>query len=331
MRTATLQRYAPDLTPCRIDLSDNTNAWGMPPAAQRAIAGAELTPRYPTPYGDDLKAAIASYTGMPVEMIVTGCGSDDVLDSAIRALGRPGERLAFVTPTFVMIPAFAQLNGLVPVPVASFTDLATSGGRILYVCSPNNPTGAVVTRGEIEGLLGATRDDQVVLVDEAYAEFAGASVVDLTRMSDRVVVTRTMSKAFGLAGLRVGYGIARAKLVAAIETSRGPYKVSSVSERAAVAALSDGRDWMTTHVTLAIESRERLAVELRARGLEPLESAANFLFVPVANAVALAARLVGKGIRVRGFSEPSGLRITVGPWPVMQDVLDALDEVRQCE
>jgi len=329
MRTAAIARYSPDATPCRIDLSDNTNAWGMPPAARAAITSMELSARYPSAYSDELKTAISAYVGLPIDSIATGCGSDDVLDAAIRAFGRPGDRLVYPAPTFVMIPAFASLNGLVPEPTP-LDRLATSGARVIYLCSPNNPTGQLVIRSDIEAVLRQATSEQVVIVDEAYAEFAGESVVDLVAHHAQLVVTRTMSKAFGLAGLRVGYVLASPERIAAIETSRGPYMVSAVAEQAAVAALTIGRDWMRSRVALAIESRERLVVELRQRGLEPLDSAANFVFVPIPNALAVAAEMASSGVRVRAFGDPAGLRITVAPWPILQDALRALDEARRC-
>lgn len=312
-----------------IDVSDNTNAWGMPPAARDAIATAAPSSRYPTPFADDLKSAISAYIGLPTEMITTGCGSDDVLDATIRALGRPGSTLAFPAPTFAMIPTFASLNGQIPQPTP-LAALASTGARVIYLCSPNNPTGAVVSRKIIADLLWATTDDQVVIVDEAYAEFAGESVTDMVRGSNRLVVTRTMSKAFGLAGLRVGYGLACPELVATIEASRGPYKVGAIAERAAVAALTNDCGWMNERVRMAAEIRERLARELRRRGLEPLPSAANFLFIPMESAIAVAARMFERGVRVRAFADPPGLRVTVAPWDIMSQVLDVLDEARRC-
>ena len=314
----------------RIDLSDNTNAWGMPPAARRAIVEGEPTSRYPTPYADDFKAAVAAYARVPAECVTTGCGSDDVLDSTMRALSRPGDRITYELPTFSMIPVLASLNGLDRVPT-SFAAHAKSGARLIYVCSPNNPTGAVVSRSGIETLLGAITPEQIVIVDEAYVEFSGSSVVDLTREHPGLVVTRTMSKAFGLAGLRAGYAIANRELIERIEVARGPYKVSAVAERASVAALTEGQEWMREHASLAAASRDRLTGELRARGLEPQESAANFVFTPMPGAAGVAGRMAERGVRVRAFADPDGLRLTVGPWPMMIGLLATLDEAIRCE
>jgi histidinol-phosphate aminotransferase len=322
-----IPRYTPDLSPCRVDLSDNTNAWGTPPAALDAIALSRSAARYPTPYGEDLKAALATYTGMPTEMIATGCGSDDILDCAMRAFAEPRERFVYPVPTFVMGPVFAQLNGLTPVatPLAELP----GAGRIVYLCSPNNPTGALTSRSQVESLLRACTPEQVVIIDEAYVEYVGASVIDLIHRHDRLVVTRTLSKAFGLAGLRVGYALAQPALIHELEKARGPYKVSSIAEAAAVAALTDGLEWVKAHVRIALRMRQLLVRELRQRELEPLPSAANFLFVPMPNAVALARRMRELGVAVRGFESPSGFRINVAPWEMLEDALATLDQARQ--
>jgi histidinol-phosphate aminotransferase len=217
------------------NLSDNTNRWGMPPAAARAIVEhAGQASGYPEAYADTLKRAIERYTGAPPASVVTACGSDDVLDAAIRTCGAPGDRLAICDPTFVMVPHFARLNRLTPVPVSLTSsgdiDLAALLGteaRIIYVCSPNNPTGTVASHARVAALAEAT--PATVIVDEAYAEFARESLLDLALTRPNVVVVRTMSKAFGLAGLRVGYGVANPGLAREIETSRGPYKVTRTS------------------------------------------------------------------------------------------------------
>ena len=329
--------YRPDPTPCRIDLSDNTNAWGIPPAVTTALAASTLSARYPSPYADELKRAIADYAGFPVEAIVTGCGSDDVLDCAMRALARPGERVAFPDPTFPMIPAFAVLNGLTPVAIPMTQDyqidaarMLASDARLIYVCSPSTPTGTALSRASLEALASRSSRDQVVVIDEAYAEFAGCDALDLVRSYDRVLVTRTFSKAFGLAGLRVGYALGNPSLVAAIEKSRGPYKVSALGERAAIAALTGGRAWVEERVRQAIANRSRFEAELIDRGLAPVASSANFVYLPIAGAMTIAREMRERGVAIRAFPAPEALRFTIGDWPVMLDALAAFDEARRC-
>ena len=333
--------YAGEPAACEIDLSDNTNLWGTPPAALRAIremADAGVT-RYPSAYALALKDAIAAYAGVDVSRIVTGCGSDDVLDSAIRALAEPGERLAFCAPTFAMIPLFARLNGVEPVAVPTTASwdidpdaLVATGARVIYVCSPNNPTGTIASRAALERLL--ERAPGVVIFDAAYAEFADDDLLDLATSSERVVVVRTMSKAFGLAGLRVGYAVAAPSVAIEVEKSRGPYKVSGVAERAAVAAFGDARGWVAGRVADARASRVWLTVALGTLGLTPLPSQANFVLVPVTGASAVARRMRERGVAVRAFEALPGigdaLRITAGPAPVMERALAALEEALAC-
>src|SRR6185312_16455137 len=144
---------------------------------------------------------------------------------------------------------------------------------IVYLCSPNNPTGTPFARASMERIVAGTR--AVVIIDEAYVEFAGSSLVDLAMRSDRVLVARTMSKAFGLAGLRIGYAIGHPALVAEVEKSRGPYKTNALAERAALAALGTDLDWVRTRVHAAIEMRGALVRALQDLGLSPLPSHAN--------------------------------------------------------
>ena len=333
--------YSVDSAPCAVDLSDNTNLWGSPPAAKRVLRelADDALARYPSAYASELKAALAEYAGVDPACIGTGCGSDDILDSAIRALAEPGDRIAFCAPTFAMVPIFARLNGVEPVaiPMTSSWDidpdaLARADARVIYVCSPNNPTGTVASRGALDRLIASAPG--VVLLDEAYAEFCAESILDLAKASERVLVVRTMSKAFGLAGLRVGYAVGAPSLIAEVEKSRGPYKVSTVAERAAVAALMHDRTWVAERVGAARASRDRLATSLRALGLAPLPSQANFVFVPIADAPAVARRMRERGVAVRAFQGlpivGDALRITAGPDPMMEQGLDALAEALSC-
>ena len=333
--------YSVESTPCDVDVSDNTNLWGAPPAATRALrdlADGAFT-RYPSAYANELKHAIAGYAGVDASRIVTGCGSDDILDSAIRAFAEPGDRLALCAPTFAMIPIFARLNGVetVAIPLTASWNIDADGlagadARIIYVCSPNNPTGTAASRGALEHLIANTSG--VIILDEAYAEFADDDHLDLAAGSDRVLVVRTMSKAFGLAGLRVGYALGATALVGEVEKSRGPYKVSIAAERAAVAALREDRTWVTERAAFARIARARLAESLHALGLSPLPSQANFVLVPVPRAVSVARRLRELGVAVRAFERlpavGDALRITAGPAPMMERLAVALEEALAC-
>ena len=329
--------YDPKRAPVDLDLTDNTNLWGVPPVAERTLREmpvARVT-RYPSLYAAELKEELAAFVGATADRLVTGCGSDDILDSAMRAFGEPGSVVAGSEPSFAMIPIFAQMNGLQYVGITERADhqpdldaLLAAKPRILYLCSPNNPTGALLSRETLER---AVREAPgVVFIDEAYAEFSGISAVDLAMRVDNLLVIRTMSKAFGLAGLRIGYGVGAPALVRDVEKSRGPYKLSAIAEQMALAALRHDMAWVREHVALAVTNRERLAEALRTRGFAPLPSHANYVCVPVANAVAVGQALRARGVAARPFAAlphvGDTLRISVGPWELLERFLFAFDD-----
>ena len=338
--------YTPDRRVYAIDLSDNTNQWGTPPAAFRALqsAGKSALTRYPSGYGEELKESLASYLGVRAEQIATGCGSDDVLDAAIRAFGRPGSRVAVIDPTFPMIPIFARINGLEPVLVPLTADYDVDVDRmlsveasIIYLCSPNNPTGRSLDARAVKTIV--EHANGIVIIDEAYAEFAHSSAIDLVTRSPRVLVTRTLSKAFGLAGLRVGYGVGDPTLIAAVEKSRGPFKLNAIAERAAVAAVTDDLEWVRDTIAAARVNRARFSTALGELGLEALASDANFVLVPMRQPSRIASGLRERDIAVKAFdnlapvssalaaTDGAALRFTMAPWDVLGTTLSALRDV----
>jgi len=319
-----------------LELSDNTNRFGMPPAAAAALAGFDTArlPRYPEERAEDLCAALGRHAGVDPAAVVVGCGSDDLIDAALRAFAAPGERVAFLAPTFVMVDRYARANRLAPIALPPCADgapdldaLIAARPRIAYLCSPNNPTGAGLPAGSVERVLAET--DALVLLDEAYVEFAGVpSLAARAATHDRLLVARTFSKAFGLAGLRIGWMVGAADRVRAIAADRGPFRVGMAAEAAALAALRDDGDWIRAQVAATTECRERLVTALREGGFAPLPSQANFVLVPVPGADSALAQMADHRIRVRAFRDLPGigdaLRITVGPWPEMERVLTAL-------
>lgn len=332
--------YAPDPTPAFLDLSDNVNLWGVPPAAARALREplAAQPSVYPRSDPAELRAALAAYAGVSAAQVITGCGSDDVIDGALRAFAAPGEAVAYSAPSFSMLVNFAGVNGLEPVPVPFRGDgdidpdaLLARRAAITYVCSPNNPTGTGVSQDALERVV--SRAEGLVLVDEAYGEFSGRTAVPLLLRAPHLLITRTLSKAFGLAGLRVGYGLAAPEVVQVLEKVRGPYKVNVLGEKAALAALDEDVPWVLRHVEAAVAIRERLRVELEALDLRALPSSANFLCIPVPDSAALGRALLGEGIKVRVLRALPGIgdaiRVGVGPWEAMERLLAALREVRR--
>ncbi len=331
--------YDPKRTPVALDLTDNTNLWGVPPNAERVLREMSVSSitRYPSLYAGDLKTALGEHLNVPAEMIVTGCGSDDVLDSAMRAFAAPGERVVSSVPSFAMVPIFARMNDLEWTGITERADhslnvdaMLAHPAQVMYVCTPNNPTGTVTPLATLRQLAGSFAG--VLIIDEAYAEFSGESAVPLALEFPRVLVVRTMSKAFGLAGLRVGYAVGQPLLVHEVEKSRGPYKVSALSEQVATTAVREDAAWVAQHVQLAVDMREQLAGALRARGLSPLPSGANFVCVPVPECVAVGQAMRSRGVAVRPFPAlphiGDALRFSVGPWAMLEQCLTAFDEAR---
>ena len=349
--------YAPGTAPCTTDASDTVNLWGAPPAALGALRDASVTQmvaHYPALYNADLKGPLAAYAGVEPDEIMTGCGSDDVLDCAVRAFARGGV-LAHASPTFSMVQVYARSNGLTPVGVPLAGDdyavdadaLLALDADVTYLCSPNNPTATAVTRDAVLRVVHGARG--LVILDEAYAEFVAADAHTTAEVFtaeapawERVLVLRTMSKAFGLAGLRVGYGVGHPSVVREVEKARGPFKVTYPAEQAALAALGtspDGLAWVQAHARLAVAQRNALMDGLRGLGLEPAPSIANFAFVPMRDARDVAARMRARDVGVRVFtgmpttvpalaaSGGDGLRLGAGPDAMLATLLTALGEV----
>lgn len=337
--------YAPQRPRLALDLSANTSRWGVSPAVERQLGSCNprLLAEYPTPYADALRDALAAEHGVARENVTTGCGADDVIDSALRAFCPPGSVLAYPEPTFPMADFFARMNDLRIATVGfddeggfDVDDILMKNARAIYVCSPNNPTGTPVPRGTIAALLDQTH--ALVLLDEAYVEFSDDSQLDLALASERALIVRTFSKAAGLAGARVGFALGAPTLISAVEASRGPYKVGALAEQLAIAALQD-RAWRERAITQAVRARERLGRDLEERGLRVWPSRANFvLCAPRAgtpwsdahgDAAAIAASLRAAGVGVRAFANVGGpagaLRITVAPEREARRLLEALD------
>lgn len=336
-----LTAYPVERVPCDVDVSDNANLFGAPPAAMRVLRAIDddVVTRYPGAGGRALREALAAYAAVPAECIIAGCGSDDLLDAALRAFADPGDTVAYTEPVFGMIPRLALANSLVPVGVPRAADgdvdvtaLLAMNARIVYVCAPDNPTGTPVSMRSLATLLDSARG--LVVIDEAYIEYGGDTNACEAARHDRALVVRTLSKAWGMAGLRLGYGIGAPALVREVAKALRPFTVNALAERAATATLAEDAEWMRECVRHTVRLRERLAGALRDLGCAPLPSATNFLCVPLPDAVVVARRMREHGVQVRAFPWLAGigpaLRIGVGPWPLMRRVLAAFTEARQC-
>ncbi len=321
-------------------LDANESAWG--PVVPEPEPGLH---RYPDATYRDLREAAAAFAGVEAERVVTGNGSDELLDLALRAFVDPGGAVAIAEPTYGMYRTVASLNDLRIAAVelarpgfgldAEAFLAAAADARAAILCSPNNPTGNRLEEAAVRAVLEGF--DGLVVLDEAYVEFAapgedpnGASLAGWTREYGNLLVLRTMSKAWGLAGVRVGWGVGSPEVVAALDRIRPPYNVGVGAERAARRALAaPGR--LAERLAAVRRERDRLSAGLSELGLEPLPSAANFLLVPVDGAPALVDRLEECwGIRIRDRSRlpglPSAVRITVGR-PTENDLaLEAIAE-----
>ncbi len=318
-----------------VHLDSNENPRGPGPAARAALAAAADDAGRYTELDEPLIAAIAARHRVGTDSVLLGTGSFTILLNAALWALRRGGRAVVPHPTFGAIAAYAEMLGaeLVRVPLdrrwghdlEAMTAAATPATRLVYVCNPNNPTGTIVSSDDLERFCQRLAPRTLVVVDEAYLEFTGEervrSMDRLVRDGLPILVVRTFSKLFGLAGLRVGYGIAPPALAASLRGARtGPDEafVSGPAARAALASLGDDDFVATTRRETAAE-RELLRAELSRLGLTPAESHTNFVyFVPPGKPEDLVAAMAARGVRIGGRSEQGGCRITIGTPAEMQ-------------
>jgi histidinol-phosphate aminotransferase len=343
---ADLQRYNPGRAPAAIDLSDNTNLWGPHPEALARLqaATADDLRCYPELYAMTLRSAVSKRFDVDPDCVTTGAGSDDVLDSAFRAASGTGQTVSYPAPTFSMVGDLARMNGMVPQPVPwqeahdDPSTLLVGDPAVIFLCRPNNPTGAQLSEEWVERLIGlaeqsggGTVGGPLIVLDEAYADFAEETLIEWAPRLPRFLVTRTCSKAYGLAGLRCGFGIANPAVVLEVDKSRGPYKVARLAIELAASAVRDADGWVSRMVDECLQNRWRLAEAIDERDMDQLPSSANFILLaaPSGSAAEDAAALRQSGVQVRPFTDipdlGDALRVTVGPWPLMEQFLESLD------
>lgn len=310
----------------RLDM--NESPYGPSPKAQAAIAAFVTTHRYPDFDQWALRDAIAAYTGTTAEQVFCGAGCDDVLNLVAQAMLDPGDEIVISEPTFGVYRMQANLRGAttVNVPLTDGFELDADGvlaavtdkTKYIIICTPNNPTGNELAPDLVERVVAEA--PCLVLIDEAYSEFAGTSYVWMVDQYPNVAVFRTMSKFAGLAGMRVGYGIVTKAMAPHFENIVQPcHNVSFVSAEAAIASLDD-LDYLNGIVDRIVTSRDELAANLQEiPGVKPYPSATNFLLVelPVDDAGPVVEELANRGILVRHFANPAlglgaCLRVTIG-------------------
>lgn len=321
-----------------LNLSNNANLFGPNPALAKTLAALRVEEvwDYPSLTSAGLREAIGAKHGVPADSVITGNGSNDLIDVIIRAYADAGSPVAYHPPTFAMIPIFARTNAVEAraVPLREGYALDVDGmlaakGRVTFIVSPNNPTGNAFAKRDILRVVEGAHG--VVVVDEAYVEFGGDSVVPEVSSHPNLVVLRTFSKAYGLAGLRAGYAIAHPAIAQSAAKVRGPFRLNFVSERAATAALAEDA-WLARVVADARRERARLTDALAARGFGVHPSDANFVLARVPGPLdgrALADRLRARDVWIRDFGGDlsQDVRITVGPAPMMDAFLEHLDRV----
>ncbi len=325
-------------------LASNENPLGPSPKALEAIRKklSEIH-RYPEASGRDLTQALAARYGLSPDMVVLGNGSNEIIDLLIKALVAPGEEILLSEPTFLMYEKFGQAAGAVlrKIPLRHFThDLEgflaaiTPKTRLIFLDHPHNPTGSILPKEVFREFLKRVPSHVLVVLDEAYGEFVrdtrAASGPECLREGYSLAVLRTFSKAYGLAGLRVGYGLMPASLARILNAIRQPFNVNLLGQVAALAALEDEEHLQKTQ-EVTWQGLDYLTQELLALGLKPLPSQANFLLVDCGRpARPLFEALLHRGIIVRSmeaYGFPQHLRISIGRPEENRAFIEALKEV----
>jgi histidinol-phosphate aminotransferase len=307
-------------------LSSNENPYGPLPSVVAAISeGATTVNRYPDMAVTALTERLAKALDVPVECLATGTGSVAVLAQIVNAACDAGDEVVFAWRSFEAYPIVTQLAGAHPVMVGldeqarhrldAMAAAVSDRTRVVLVCTPNNPTGPCVHQDELEVFLDRVPTDVIVVVDEAYVEFVrdpeAVRGLEVWRDRPNVVVLRTFSKAYGLAGLRVGYAVAHPDVAAAIRKTATPFGVNSLAQIAAIASL-DAFDELKERVDSLVAERDRVAQALADQGWKLPRSEANFVWFPLGtDSTSFAQACEQAGLMVRQYGD-DGVRVTIG-------------------
>ena len=320
-----------------VRLNANENPYGFSPRVAEAVASVPYN-IYPDPFQRKVRAALSEFTGVPAERIIAGAGSDEIIDLIFRLVIEPGDKIIDSEPTFGMYSFDARVNGAetvfvqrdekFDVDVDAVKEAIDERAKIIFLCSPNNPTGNVATSEQIEGLV---ETGLLVVIDEAYWEFSGSTAASMVKDHDNLIVLRTMSKWAGIAGLRIGYGIMSPTLVNHIIDIKQPYNVTTASEAALMATLEDA-EYLDRNRDLIVSERERLIDLLNGiPGVKPWPSGGNYVlceFQP-GRAEEIFENMAMRGIFLRKFSSKrlrDFFRISVGTPSDTDAVIAALQE-----
>jgi histidinol-phosphate aminotransferase len=327
------------LSPERIvKLDANENPYGPAPRVIEALAKNDSYHIYPDPEQRRVRTALAAYTGFGPEWLIAGAGSDELIDLLVRLFVAPGEAIVNFPPTFSFYPFLAGIQDARVIEVQRREDysldleaavLAAEDARLVVATSPNNPSGTLLSRREIEALLATRRP---IVVDEAYAEFSGESCIEMVREHANLIVLRTLSKWAGLAGLRLGYMVADPALIDLVLRVKQPYNVNVAAEVALLASLDD-LPLLNQRIEAIVQERDRMAQALSTLpGFVVTPSRANFVLCRVSGLAAreLHARLLQRGILVRYFDTPllqNHIRISAGRPDQTDALMAALREI----
>ncbi len=324
-----------------VKLASNENPLGPSPMAVAAMAQAlETINRYPDGGGYRLTRAISDKYGIPADNIVLGNGSDEIIELLSRLLLTPGDEVVIAHPSFSMYTLTARGLGATPVlaPLKDYViDLAAIQARIsrktrlVFLCNPNNPTGTALPMDQLRAFLAQAPSNVLVVIDEAYIEYVrdsrlGSLIADAAQ--DRpIAVLRTFSKLYGLAGLRIGFGVMPKNMVDWINRIRSPFNTNSLAQTAAVAALADD-DFIARSLNLAHAGIDHMHHQLTRMGLTVIDSQTNFLLIDLhVDADRICQSLLGQGIIVRSMRStgyPQCIRVNAGLPAENQAFLDAL-------
>jgi len=306
-------------------LASNENPYPpLPGVLEAATAAAGSINRYPDFASSALLNELSGYYDVPVEHLAVGTGSVGVAQQLLQVTAGPGDEVVYAWRSFEAYPILTQIVGATSIQVPlrdekhdldAMADAITERTRLIFVCTPNNPTGTVVHRAELERFLDRVPSDVLVVIDEAYREFnRDPEVVDgleLYRDRANVCVLRTFSKAYGLAGLRIGFAVAQPPVAAALRACAVPFGVNLVAQAAAVASLR-ARDALAERVDALVAERTRVLAALRAHGVEVPHTEANFYWLRLGDATEkFAAACEEAGVTVRPFAG-EGVRVTIG-------------------
>lgn len=324
-----------------VKLASNENPLGPAPAAIEAMkseaAGVHI---YPDGGGYKLRQALAQHHGLAIENVILGNGSNEIIELLCHCFLNPKAELIAAEHAFVVYKLMATLFGAKYVEVADpdfihdldgMADAITSDTRLVFIANPNNPTGTMVDQEALDRFMDRLPEHVVAVIDEAYYEFleGAPDTIKYVREGRNVCILRTFSKAYGLAGLRIGYGLASPHVAAILQKARQPFNANSMAQAAALAAMNDAE-----HVAKTMETnRTGLAYYEQAfteRGLQYVPSVANFVLVKVGNGDDLFQKMLHKGVIVRamsGYKLPEWVRISVGTMEENRRCMEVLDEV----